>query len=403
MAHSDSSPLSSLQAAIADIAKGKPIIVVDDEDRENEGDLIVAAEKITPEIVNFFASEAKGLICTPVDPEIAERLNFHPMVADTDPDACNFSVSVDARVGIETGISAADRALTIKKIMDPKSIPADFVRPGHVFPLRAKKGGCLVRAGHTEASVDLCKLAGLAGGAVICEIMNADGTMARLPQLLEFARKHDLKITSIEELIRYRREQETLVEEVSQARLPTVFGTFDIHVFREKLTGLEHVALVRGDISTVKAPLVRVHSECLTGDVFRSMRCDCRSQLDASLDRIADEGVGVLLRMAQEGRGIGLAAKIQAYELQDTLGLDTVEANQQLGFKDDLRDYGIGAQMLKALGITKMRLLTNNPRKIVGLSGYGLQVTEQVPIEVGESEHNMDYLRTKREKLGHTL
>ncbi len=403
MANSKPIELSSIEDALADIAAGKPIIVVDDEDRENEGDLVVAAEKITPETVNFFATEAKGLICTPVDPEIAERLNFHPMVAEAEPDACNFSVSVDARVGIKTGISAADRALTIKKIMDPDTAPADFVRPGHVFPLRAKTGGCLVRAGHTEASVDLCKLAGLQGGAVICEIMNEDGSMARLPQLMDFAQKHSLKIMTIEALISYRRNQETLVEEVAQAQLPTVFGIFDIRVFKEKLTGLEHVALIRGDISSVDAPLVRVHSECLTGDVFRSLRCDCRSQLDAALDRVAEEGVGVILRMAQEGRGIGLAAKIKAYELQDTHGLDTVEANNRLGFKDDLRDYGIGAQMLKSLGVTKMRLLTNNPRKIVGLSGYGLQAIERVPIDVGESEGNADYLRVKKEKLGHLL
>jgi len=403
MPHSKKNQFISIEEAIADIAAGRMLIVVDDEDRENEGDLVIAADFITPDAINFMAKEARGLICTPVDPDIAERLNLHPMVAESDPGACNFSVSVDARYGIETGISAADRAHTIKRIMDDSSSASDFLRPGHVFPLRAKKGGSLVRAGHTEASVDLSKLAGLSGGAVICEIMNPDGTMARLPDLFRFSEKNGIRIISIESLIRYRRNKETLVEKVAHATIPTVFGIFEIHVFQEKLTGLEHVALVRGNIEMSEAPLVRVHSECLTGDVFRSLRCDCRSQLDAALDRIAEEGTGVLLRMAQEGRGIGLSAKIKAYELQDSMGLDTVEANEHLGFRDDLRDYGIGAQILKILGVSKMRLLTNNPRKIVGLSGYGLQIVEQLPIDVGESEHNAAYLKTKKEKLGHML
>lgn len=403
MAHSDTQVMIGIEEAIAQIAAGKMLIVVDDEDRENEGDLVAAAQAVTPEMINFMATQARGLICTPVEPAIAQRLGFHAMVSDADAGTCNFGTSVDARAGIDTGISAADRAHTMQIIVDPASAPTDFVRPGHVFPLLAKAGGCLTRAGHTEASIDLCHLAGMPGAAVICEIMNADGTMSRLPQLKEFAAEHGLNIITIDDLIRYRRARETLVEEVAQSELPTVFGRFEVRVFREKLTGIEHVALIRGEIGKAPAPLVRVHSECLTGDVFRSLRCDCRSQLDAALNLIAEEDCGILLRMAQEGRGIGLAAKIQAYQLQDSLGLDTVEANAHLGYRDDLRDYGIGAQILKQLGVTKMRLLTNNPRKIIGLSGYGLEITKQVPIVVGESEANAKYLRTKREKLGHTL
>lgn len=395
--------LSPIEEAIDDIRLGKMLIVVDDEDRENEGDLVASAEMVTPEIINFMATNARGLICTPVEPDIADRLNFHAMVSGSDPGTCNFAVSVDARINIETGISASDRSETIRQIMDETTTPKDFVRPGHVFPLRAKKGGVLVRAGHTEASVDLCKMAEQKGGAVICEIMNDDGTMARLPQLLEFAKKHNLKIISIEDLIEYRRKRESLVEKVSSAALPTVFGIFQIHIFRETLTGAEHVAMVKGDITQQLAPLVRVHSECLTGDVFRSLRCDCRSQLDAALHLIAEEGCGIVLRMAQEGRGIGLSAKIQAYALQDEKGLDTVEANRHLGFKDDLRDYGIGAQILRSLGISQMRLLTNNPKKIIGLSGYNLEVVERVPLSVGESEVNQSYLKAKKEKMGHLL
>ncbi len=395
--------LSEIDDALEDIKAGKMIIVVDDEERENEGDIVMAAELVTPENINFMASHARGLICTPVEPEISDRLHFHPMVSESEPGTCNFAVSVDARNGIETGISAKDRADTILKIMDPFSKPEDFVRPGHIFPLRAKRGGVLVRAGHTEASIDLCTLSGLNGGSVICEIMNEDGTMARLPDLYVFAKKNNMKIISIEDLITYRRRRETLVEEVATARLPTVFGIFDIHIFQEKLTGKEHVAMIKGDISKVESPLVRVHSECLTGDVFRSLRCDCRSQLDAALHQISEEGSGIVLRMAQEGRGIGLAAKIKAYALQDEKGLDTVEANTHLGFKDDLRDYGIGAQILKSLGVKKMKLLTNNPRKIIGLSGYGLEIEKRIPITVGESEANTKYLKTKRDKMGHLL
>lgn len=396
--------LTPVEEAIAAIRAGEIIVVVDDEDRENEGDLIVAAEKITPEIVNFFASEARGLICTPVGPEISSRLQFRPMVRrNEESTGCNFAVSVDLRRGIASGISAFDRAATIRHIANTSSVPSDFVSPGHVFPLNAKEGGVLVRAGHTEATVDLAQLAGLAPAGALCEIMNPDGTMARLPELIAFAKKHKLKIISIEDLIRYRRECETLVEEVASATIPTVFGIFTVRVFREKLTGAEHVAMIRGNPADSPSPIVRVHSECLTGDVFRSLRCDCRSQLDAALDRIAEEEVGVLLRMSQEGRGIGLSAKIQAYALQDEHGIDTVEANHRLGFRDDLRDYGIGAQILKQLGVKNMRLLTNNPRKIVGLSGYGISIDERIPLLVGESEQNRAYLQTKKEKMGHLL
>lgn len=396
--------LTSVEEAISAIANGEMVVVVDDEDRENEGDLIVAAEKITPEIVNFFATEARGLICTPVGSEISDRLQFRPMVRrNEESTGCNFAVSVDLRKGIASGISAFDRAATIQRISNSSALPGDFVSPGHVFPLHAKDGGVLVRAGHTEATVDLARLAGLAPAGTLCEIMNSDGTMARLPELITFAKKHNLKIISIEDLIRYRRERETLVDEVASATIPTVFGIFEIRVFQERLTGVEHVAMIRGNLSDAESPLVRVHSECLTGDVFRSLRCDCRSQLDAALNLIAEEGVGVLVRMSQEGRGIGLSAKIQAYALQDEHGIDTVEANHRLGFRDDLRDYGIGAQILKKLGIKNMRLLTNNPRKIVGLSGYGISVDERVPLLVGESEQNSEYLRAKKEKLGHFL
>lgn len=392
---------SIIQEALEDMKAGKMIIVVDDEDRENEGDLVMAAEHITPESINFMITEGRGLVCAPVSGKIADRLNFHDMVSGSDAGTCPFAVSVDARDGVSTGTSAADRAKTIQKMIDPQATPKDFLRPGHVFPLRAKEGGCLVRAGHTEASIDLCFLAGLTPAAVVCEIMNSDGSMSRLPDLQKFAEKHALKIISIEQIIEHRQKQEVLVKEVARSNIPTVFGEFTIHIFKEKITGTEHVAMVKGNLSKEDSPLVRVHSECLTGDVFRSLRCDCRPQLDAALHAIAEEGCGVLLRMAQEGRGIGLAAKIQAYALQDDKGLDTVEANRHLGYKDDLRDYGTGAQILKLLGISKMRLLTNNPRKIVGLSGYGLEIINRTPIVVGESETNTKYLQTKRKKMGH--
>ena len=392
---------ATVEDALHDLKNGKMIIVVDDEDRENEGDLVLAAEHVTPETINFMISKARGIVCAPVSDDIARRLDFHDMVSRSDSGTCPFAVSVDAREGVSTGTSAADRARTIQKIAEETAVASDFVRPGHVFPLRAKPGGCLVRAGHTEASVDLCRLAGLKEAAVVCEIMNEDGSMSRLPDLQVFAKQHNLRILSIAQIIEYRQKQEILVEEVAQSSLPTVFGLFTIHVFREKITGREHVAMVKGDISKENAPLVRVHSECLTGDVFRSLRCDCRYQLDAALHKIAEEGTGVVLRMAQEGRGIGLAAKIKAYQAQDTLGLDTVEANKHLGFQDDLRDYGIGAQILRLLGISQMRLLTNNPRKIVGLSGHGLEVVQRIPLTGGENEKNREYLQTKRKKMGH--
>jgi 3,4-dihydroxy 2-butanone 4-phosphate synthase/GTP cyclohydrolase II len=394
----------SIDEAIAHIREGKTIVIVDDEERENEGDLVVAAEKATPEVINFFATQARGLICTPVASELAKKLEFPPMVQKNEESTgCNFSVSVDLRRGIASGISAHDRSKTIRHIVSPDAKPDDFVKPGHVFPLSAKDGGVLVRAGHTEAVVDIVRMAGLSPAGVLCEIMNDDGTMARFPDLVKYAKKHDIGIISIAALIAYRQKKEILVEEVAHASIPTVFGIFQMRVFREKMTGREHVAMVKGDLSQQESPLVRVHSECLTGDVFQSFRCDCRNQLDASLYQIAEEGTGVLVRMAQEGRGIGLAEKIKAYAVQDEKGLDTVEANTYLGFKDDLRDYGTGAQILQLLGISKMRLLTNNPRKIVGLSGYGLEITERIPIVVGEMEINTKYLQTKKEKLGHFL
>ncbi len=393
---------STIEEAIEDFRQGRMLVIVDDEDRENEGDLVMAAEKVTPEAINFMTKYGRGLVCMPITNELADRLDLNPMVAhNTDPHGTAFTVSVDAK-DTSTGISAHERALTVKKIIDPKTIPSDLRRPGHVFPLRAKEGGVLRRAGHTEATIDLARLAGLYPAGVICEIMKEDGTMARVPELMEFVQEHGLRIITIADLIRYRRRNERLVRCVGQAKLPTKYGDFVVHAYESLLDGKGHVALVKGDPGTVEAPLVRVHSECLTGDVFGSLRCDCGSQIARALRKINDEGVGVLLYMRQEGRGIGILNKIRAYELQDN-GKDTVEANEALGFPPDLRDYGIGAQILSDLGLTKLRIMTNNPRKIAGLEGHGLQVVERVPIEIEPCEDNRFYLATKKRKLGHML
>lgn len=393
---------NSIEEIIEDIKAGKMVIITDDESRENEGDLIFAAQFVTPEKVNFMMKHARGLICVPLSDERLETLGLRDMVAKMeDPMKTAFTVSVDAKLGVTTGISAFDRARTIELLADPKSKPADLVSPGHIFPLRAKPGGVLIRAGHTEASVDIAKLAGLEPAAVICEIVSDDGTMARKQELLEFAKKHELKISSIQALIEYRRRFEKLVEKVSEANIPTQFGNWNIKLYKSLVDGFEHVALVKGEVNE-QPTLVRVHSECFTSEVLGSLRCDCREQLDAAMAVIEKEGKGVLLYIRQEGRGIGLANKLKAYQLQDQ-GLDTVEANEKLGFKPDLRDYGTGAQILKDLGLSKIRLLTNNPRKIVGLEGHGLHVTERVHLELPVNEHNKKYLQTKKNKLDHLL
>jgi len=393
----------SIESVIADIRDGKMVIVTDDEDRENEGDLICAAEKITPEMVTFMVREAAGMLCVPVSPDIARRLGLESMVPrNTEAFQTHFTVTVDAKAGITTGISAADRARTIRLLADPKSSPDDFVQPGHINPLVAKPGGVLRRAGHTETAVDLARMAGLREAGVLIEIMNADGTMARLPDLQVFAKKHGLKMTSVASLIQYRRDRERIVEREQVIKMPTDFGNFDLHLYRSKLSDEHHLALVKGTIDDGEPVLVRVHSECLTGDVFGSRRCDCGGQLHTALARIEQEGRGVLLYMRQEGRGIGLPAKIHAYKLQEE-GLDTVEANLKLGFPMDLRDYGLGAQILFDLGIRKIRLMTNNPRKVVGLQGHKLEIIEQVPIKLEPNEHNAKYLETKRDKMGHDI
>jgi len=397
---------SSIESALEDIREGKMVIVVDDPDRENEGDLVMAAEKVTPEAINFMAKYGRGLICLSLTPERCEELDLHPMaVRNTDPKGTYFCVSIDAhpKYGTTTGISAFDRAITIKLAVSPDAKPSNFIRPGHVFPLKAKPGGVLERAGHTEASVDLARLAGLYPAGVICEIMKEDGTMAILPDLVEFAKRFNLKIITIADLIRYRLKKERLVVREATANLPTKYGFFKIHAYRHILTGEEQVALTMGEWKEDEPVLVRVHSECLTGDVFRSLRRDCRDQLEAALMQIAEEGKGVLVYiMGHEGRGIGIVNKIKAYDLQDK-GYDTVEANEKLGYSADLRDYGVGVQILLDLGVRKMRLLTNNPRKIVALEGYGLEVVERVPLKVPACEHNKKYLQAKKNKLGHML
>lgn len=395
--------LDSIESVLEDIRKGKMVIVVDDADRENEGDLVMAAQFVTPEAVNFMAKYGRGLICVPTTAERLKQLGIEEMVSQNrDSFRTDFQVSVDAAKGITTGISAADRARTIKIMADPTATPEDLVQPGHVFPLRAKPGGVLQRAGHTEAAVDLARLAGCRPIGVICEIMNDDGTMARLPQLLKFAKKHKLKICAIADLIKYRRTREKLVERVEVIKLPTDYGEFDLYLYKSKVDGNHHIALVRGEVEGKENVLVRVHSECLTGDVFGSLRCDCGPQLRQAMRLIASEGVGVIVYMRQEGRGIGLAPKIKAYKLQEH-GYDTVEANLKLGYPADLREYGIGAQILCDLGLKSIRLLTNNPKKIIGLEGYGLKVVEQVPIKIKPNPYNKKYLETKKLKLGHLI
>ncbi len=392
-----------IEDAIDAFRVGRMIIVVDDEDRENEGDLTIAAEKVTPAAINFMARYGRGLVCLSMTPDRLDELDIPLMVSqNTSRFETAFCVPIEAKGRTTTGISAADRATTVLTALDPSAKPSDFARPGHMFPLRSRSGGVMERAGQTEAAVDLARIAGLYPAGVICEIMNEDGTMARVPELAKFAKKHGLLMITIADLIKYRIRTESLVKRIASAKLPTAFGEFDIHVFENQLDHQEHVALVRGEVGDGKDIMVRVHSSCLTGDVLHSIRCDCGAQLDAAMERISAETSGVLLYLNQEGRGIGLGNKIRAYELQDE-GFDTVEANERLGFKADQRDYGIGVQILRELGIRSMRLLSNNPRKLVGIQGYGLSVSEWLPLEIPASESTRRYLKTKKEKLGHKL
>jgi len=396
-------PFARIEDAVAEFRAGRMIIVVDDEDRENEGDLTIAAEKVTPEAINFMARHGRGLICLSMTPERLDELEVPLMVAQNSSRfETAFCVSIEAKGRTSTGISAQDRASTVLAAIDPATRPGDLARPGHTFPLRSRTGGVIVRAGQTEAAVDLARIAGLYPAGVICEIMNEDGTMARVPELAKFARKHGLLLVTIADLIKYRMRTESLVKRVASAKLPTDYGDFTVHVFENQLDRQEHVALVMGDISSGKDVMVRVHSSCLTGDVLHSVRCDCGAQRDVAMQRISAEGRGVLLYLNQEGRGIGLANKIRAYELQDE-GFDTVEANERLGFKADQRDYGVGVQILRDLGIRTMRLLSNNPRKLVGIEGYGLSVSEWLSLEIPVVESTRRYLTTKKEKLGHKL
>ena len=395
-------PIATVEEAIADFRAGRCLIIVDDEDRENEGDLTVAAEFATPEVVNFMARDARGLICVPMTRRRLHALDLYPMVTEESAlHGTAFTVSVDARVGTTTGISTHDRAATIQALIDPETRHDDLARPGHIFPLEAKEGGVLVRAGQTEASVDLARLAGLYPAAVICEIMNDDGTMARMPSLREFARKHGLRIVTVEAIINYRRQREKLVRRAATSTIPTRFGVFTVHAYESLVDTKPYLAMIYGEIGPGPT-LVRVHSSCLTGDVFHSQRCDCGEQLEAALEKIVAEGAGVLLYIQQEGRGIGLINKIRAYALQEH-GHDTVEANHLLGFAPDIRDYGIGAQILKDLGLDEIRLMTNNPGKVVGLEGMGIRVIERLPLEIPPNEANRKYLDTKREKMGHLL